>query len=369
MNSVTHVFKKSVVTTFYVEHVIIILVLLMGALGFIKAAEHIALAEYFVSSPSAMVIPFVFWVLVGLRIVIFNREIVRRSSYQFLWMLRSLETIQLFRCFVQLVAMQLGPILGYGLFLIVIGIRKEAGSVIFLIGIGLMAIVFAVGYASMQILIRPQPVTSHRFSAPRWHQWKKPFVTFFPLWLMNVAWFTYLFCITVSFFILAGAGYLYAFSDYDYRLYAFAALAVSVVMFQSTMARISFESQFSFFRTLPISNAKRFMELIGSNALVVVPTFVALVRNKPDQLTWFTLVELGALIIVLQAFWYTLLLIETESAAQSLPNVFFSGLLIFVMILSKVNLLLLICLLLLTSYLIYRKYYPKYVWVPDRNLS
>jgi hypothetical protein len=368
MNSVTHVLKKSVVATFYVEHVIIILILLLGAFGFMKAAEHIALAEYFVSSPSGMVIPFVFWVLVGLRIVIFNREIMTRSSYQFLWILRSLESFQLFRCFVQLAAMQLGPILGYGLFLILIGIRKGAGSVTFLIATGLTVIVFAVGYASMQILIRPQPVTSHRFSVPRWHQWKKPAVSFFPLWLINVAWLVYLFCITLSYFILAGAGYLYAFSDYDYRLYAFAALAVSVVMFQSTVARFSFESQFSFFRTLPISNAKRFIELVGSTALMVVPAFVALVRNKPDQLSWLTLVELGALIIVLQLFWYSLLLINGKSAEQSLPNVFFSGLLVFVMLLSKVNLVLLICSLLLTAYLLYRKYYPKYVWVPDRNL-
>lgn len=370
MNSGVSALQRSVTTAFYVEHSVLILLFATCFFGFLSASEHLAMASFFTSSPFGLVLPVSFWMLVSLRIGGFNRQITSRPEYQFLWLLRRLPYPALFSKYVRVVAMQLVPVNGYGIFLLAIANRNGNELMVSLLVVILTCMNCAVTHFSIQPFIRDTTPSALTFPVA-WYLRKRPLpqVFFFPLWLIRSTGIVYLIYLVISFLIVAAVSHLYTIENYDERFYALAAWAAAAVMFQFELARIRYDYRaFVLPRHLPISSAKHFFTKVGSTALVLAPLIVAFVRQQPAQVNSWHCLEIILLFIALPVFWHTLLLLQAIPVQALLPNVLFSGLVIFILIVGKINLTLLAAILLVLAFLIFRARQNRYEWDPGQEL-
>lgn len=370
MKSIIQTLQKSVTRTFYVEHIVLFLLFAFVMFGVFRGAEHLAIASFFTSSTVTLLIPMAFWALVSIRVILFNRQLTRRPEYQFLWQLRGLPYRTLFMRFVPVVACQLAPFISYGIFLITIATRNGNNAGALLLFSSLVLITAMTTHFSIWPYSRYHtPAAQPALSVGGLRKWRMPHFLFYPAWFIHSEWIVYLICLIVSMLIVEGISYLYLFDVYDTRFYALATWAAAGVMFQCELARIRYDFvSFQLPRFLPIPVARHFFEKIFTTALLLLPIMLVLLHKRPPQVTIGACAEMILLLIALPVFWHTLLLVRAEPPEVLLPNVLFTGLLAFILIMSKISLTLLSVILILTAFLIFRTYHNRYERVPLENL-
>src|SRR6187455_2700572 len=73
------------VREFYLANTGFFLLVIAFAGGFMRSYDHVALAEFFISSPLVLIIPIGFWLLYSLKVINFNWEKTKQNENEFIF--------------------------------------------------------------------------------------------------------------------------------------------------------------------------------------------------------------------------------------------------------------------------------------------
>ena len=111
-----------------------------------RSYDHIALAEFFISSPLVLVIPIVFWFFYNLKVINFNGEKIRQNENEFIFCFMLFPVSKQWWMAIRVVLIQLLPLFVYGLFLSLLAWKHEMMNSIIVILIALMILVIISAY-------------------------------------------------------------------------------------------------------------------------------------------------------------------------------------------------------------------------------
>src|SRR5688572_2088565 len=117
------VFIPVFVREFYLANTGFFLLVIALAGGFMRSHDHLALAEFFISSPHVLLLPIAIWVFYTLKVMAFNFERLNQNENEFIFCLMLLPVFKKWRLAVGVVAFQLLPVFIYGLFLCLIATK------------------------------------------------------------------------------------------------------------------------------------------------------------------------------------------------------------------------------------------------------
>ena len=118
------ILSRTLTTEFYRANAMFFLVVMGFCFGFMRGAEHMALAGYFVSSPWLVLIPISVWVVYSLKVVSYNRDEVNTERNEFLYSIPLLPFNEKIVACLTVCSGQLAPALAYGSFLFLIALKS-----------------------------------------------------------------------------------------------------------------------------------------------------------------------------------------------------------------------------------------------------
>lgn len=365
MKALLTILRKTLVYPFYRDNAGLLFAVLMLAGSFLRAGDHIALAEAAVHSPIMLIGYQALWLLYTLFATRYAVGVIRRNDV--LYLFRLVPTPQRWLGLVTVQFLLLNPVLIYTAF--VSWISGQQGTV-------MSTIQLATGYAAMLILpifwlehtLRTpnrQPLTA-RFRG-RWHEWfTTPYQLFFIRHLIKNQ--------PVGFFLTKGGTVLltlgilnlYPTDDYDTRLLLLGALVVAIIHSTIAYRLYQFEHErLALIRNLPIPAQKRLLNYALIFAVVLVPEGVLLVRYQPTGVTLETVLGVWAFGLSVLLLQFTLLLPRHRSIDQ-LTTLLFSLLLgFFLGIMYRLPGWGLAVFNGLVASVVFFRFYPKSVWITE----
>lgn len=271
---------------FYIVNAMFFLVVMLFCFGFMRGAEHIALAEYFVGSPWLVMIPIGLWCLYTLKITVFNVNEVRREPNRFLTVLPLLPFRERLATYAVVSLSQLAPAIAYGAFLVAIAWRHQQLVSIFLVAGSLAVLSMITIWSLHRVLVHPEhEITT---AAPiRWldRHFVKPVPWMFVEGIIRLRpGFTYSAKI-ISCLVIYGATHLYAYEDYDARLYSAAAcIAFSANLTLVYLFQVFEVMLLSMTRTMAITHTTRIKWLLITMSILCLPEIAMLATNLPAVL-------------------------------------------------------------------------------------
>ncbi len=113
------------VREFYLANTGFFLLVIAFAGGFMRSYDHIALAEFFISSPLVLIIPIGFWFLYNLKVINFNWERIKQNENEFIFCFMLFPLSKQWWMAIRVVLIQLLPAFIYGLFLCLLAWKHD----------------------------------------------------------------------------------------------------------------------------------------------------------------------------------------------------------------------------------------------------
>lgn len=269
---------------FYLVNAMFFLVVMTFCFGFMRGAEHMALAQYFVGSVWLTLIPIGVWIVYTVKVIQYNKSEVREEKNRFLTTLPLLPfSEKAMTCLVVSVG-QLGPAIAYGLFLVLVGSRHGQLFTVAVILVSLIALIAVTSWSLHRTLVYPEKEVST--AAPiRWLDRKivKPAPWMFVQGVVRLRPAAMYTTKIVTCLVIYAATHLYLYDDYDARLYSMAAC----VAFSANLVLVHLYQVFdvvvlSVTRSLPITIFTRVRWLVISMTVLCLPEIAILATNLPD---------------------------------------------------------------------------------------
>lgn len=269
---------------FYMVNAMFFLLVITFCFGFLRGAEHLALAQYFVGSAWMATIPISVWIVYTVKVILYNNREVREEKNRFLTTLPLLPFSQKAVTCLVVSAGQLGPAIAYGLFLALVGSRLGHWPAVAVILLSLLLLTVIASWRLHHALVYPEKEAST--AAPlRWidRRVAKPAPWLFVHGVIRLRpGFLYTTKIA-SCLVIYGATHLYLYDDYDARLYSMAAcVAFSANLVLVHLYQIFEVVVMSVARSLPITMLTRVWWLVISMAILCLPEITILATNLPD---------------------------------------------------------------------------------------
>ena len=134
------------VREFYLANTGFFLLVIAFAGGFMRSYDHIALAEFFISSPLVLIIPIGFWFLYNLKVINFNWERIKQNENEFIFCFMLFPLSKQWWMAIRVVLIQLLPAFIYGLFLCLLAWKHQLVNSFVVIVIALMLLVLMSAY-------------------------------------------------------------------------------------------------------------------------------------------------------------------------------------------------------------------------------
>lgn len=338
MKTAYRILNRTLVREFYRANASFFLLVIGLAGGFMRAHDHIALAMILVSAPSLLLIPIAIWILYTVKVIEFNRETLNRDENEFLFHFSLFPHRPQWLVLLTTLTIQLLPAILYGFFLIVMAIRNHL-----LIPVLILAPVFPVLIILSSYVLRKafrQPDQEHRVSRLKRMldtSFTKPFCLFFIEWIARRQPMMIIGTKIFSAAVLLAVTYLYSTDTYDERL-LFMGIAVSFSAHAQLISEMHRFDNFHFaiVRQLPIHFSKRFLYLVLTTLLLILPEIGLLLNYFPPDLSNVILPQAILFGLSIPVFFYGSLYRKDRSQEQVARFVFLMAMVWIVLVLFKV---------------------------------
>lgn len=357
--------QRVFVREYYRQNASFFLLVIGLAGGFMRSHDHIALAEFFVSSPLLLLIPFAIWTLYILKVTAFNTEALRRSENEFLFTFALLKHSEQWTAAFLTVFNQAAPATLYGIFLIAIAIKHQ---VILSVGLVVLMLLVLMILATMKLyymLNHPdQERKVNKFKRLLDRTFSKPYPIFFPEWILRRQPLMLVGSKIFSGALLLAVIYLYGTDTYDHRLLAMGIVIAASAQVPLLLELHQFENfHFSLVRQLPLSFFKRFLYTLTTILLLTLVEVGLLITYFPTSLPAGVLLQSILFFVSMLVFQQGLLYAKTRTQEQLMSRVFILAMVLIVLVLFKIPLIVFTAIHLLAGIFIWHRNYYRFEYI------
>jgi hypothetical protein len=363
------ILNKVIAKEFYRANASFFLVTIGICCGFMSKIEHMALAEFFVSSVTTLFIPLAFWLIYSFKIIEFNRRVISLDQNEFILRIHALSFTSLLSSLLTVALTELLPMIVYGFFLFAIALRQHDGGIMITLILMMAIIISFVTFSLYRNITKPgDNNTEWRITQLLNRTFHRSYLQISLGWMMRNEFFLLVGNKIFSVLIIIGAASLYKFDTYDLRLMA---MGITVAMTGHAMLIYRYhhftENIFSFVRNMPFTLAQRIWHFCKVFLIICLPDFGVLIKNFPGQLSQLQLAEslfLAAGIVMIIFSW---LYLKSINAEKLITQSFVFALAVIVLVLFSVNVWLLGIIFILISIVIYFRRYYQFALVSDNH--
>lgn len=368
MSAVRKVLGRTLVKPFYQANAGFFLIIIGLLFGFLKTPQHIDIATALAYSPLYYTIPLGLFILYTIKTLQFCYTAQRLPANQFMGWLVLLKPSKRVPIVLIIQAQLLFPIIAYSGLLLYTALQHKLWlSVGLVIGINLLLIFGAAHFLHKRLL---RPTDPHLVSGFRlWtNRLPKPLAMLFIHELFNRQAVLLLGTKVISIFVLAGSIMIFQVEGTDYRL-----LTLGLLLSGGINSVLSFHYQrfeqndLVLFKNLPISSSTWFSKFTLTYLLLFIPEIVVFLGNSITQVPFSILIGNVLFPMALLCFYQAILYRKSVSMDNFIKYPFFTTAILFFVILGYVPAFALVVVLLLVSYLIFRRYYSRFNLVVDRS--
>ncbi len=358
MNPITSVLHKIFTREFYRINAGFFLLVIGICFGFLRDVEHLALAQFFVSSIFLMLIPAAVWLLYALKIASFNRLAVRQPPNSFVYS-AALIPSRLAAGLMLVSFLQFMPALMYGGFLVGIAWKFHQSTALLEAVMALMVCLVIIGGS----LYRDISHANEEKKVSWLRSWlnvavTRPYIWFYPAWVLRRQPGLVIGTKIFSMLLIAGVSKLYTYETYDPRLFnmgcslAFASNLVLVFHYHR------FENfHFNLLRSLPLSLVQRLTHFVLSLTVLLSPEFAVMLNYLPQDISVLQLTSSIVFCISIVLLGYAYLFLNDIRLESVIQRIFVMSFLWIVLTLFKVPVILLAVVQGLLALAIYRKHF------------
>jgi hypothetical protein len=344
---------------FYSSNISLFLLGLVISGGFMRSQDHLALAEYCISSPVFLFIPITLWSIYAMLISDFNSSTSQSVQHIFLRSIIFFPGRVQWKAYIIVVIVQLLPVYLYGLFIIAISLRDNALYPVLLLGASFLTLTLSLTWQLRQLL--NPPLYEKRINPlKRWllEKWNKPFILFPIEWSLRQQFFVLVSYKIASIGLLSSALYLYNTDHFDIRLAGMGGTLAFATNITFILALHKFlHYHFLLYRQQPFSIAQRFGYAVVTLMVFTLPEGIVLLRNFPDQFPWYTSFQIYLLGLALNLVCYSYLFIKPRKPENIMPFVYFLTVGTFLLVLAGLPITLIILTYTTASYFCMRRFY------------
>jgi hypothetical protein len=283
MSNHSRILSRTLTTEYYRANAMFFLAVIALSFGFMRGAEHMALAAYFVSSTWLLMIPVAVWIIYTIKVIKYNNDEIRFVSNSFLYSLPLTDFKTRASAYLTVAIGQLAPAIAYGLFLISIARSLESTMIILTTQLAMIGITSWLIHRS---LIYPQKEqTSSRPTRYLDKTFSKGPVWMYTEGTLRASAGQILTIKVITCLVVYGATQLYLYDVYDARLYLMAAC----VAFSANLVTVYVYQRFeigpmSFMRSLPVTSSRRITTFILTMIILCFPEIAILATNLPGYI-------------------------------------------------------------------------------------
>lgn len=360
MTPLINVVNRCFATEFYRMNSGFFLLIGTIAFGFMSSIEHIALAQYFISSGPTMMVPVGIWILYTIKIIMFNRHRLQLDENRFLYNLQYLRSKMQFAIFSEVILLQLLPAIVYGCFLIFIALETSSLQSIAVVIVALPACAVCAALTLTRSIKRPEQ--ENRVSVLKRfldRHYRRPLMQFYTESLLRNHPLTLVGVKILSGALLFAVCALYHHEAYDSRLLAMAITSCSVANVTIIYHLVNFENlEIAWIKNLPIPAARRYLTMIGACTLLLGPEIIVLLKNFPSNLPPLQMGVNVFFLISMAGFFVGFLHTRAAPLEYFTKTTFWFYTVLILMILFKVPVMLIGVLVITTGYALFvRNYY------------
>lgn len=374
MRSVSRVLQKVFVLEFYRSNASFFLLTLGLAGGFMRSYDHIALAEFFVSSQILLLIPILVWTLYTIKVIRFNMEVLSRNENEFLYSLSLLPKPKQWTSSAQILSSQLAPVFFYATFLILIAVKNSFFITVFVASIACLVLTILSSAHLIYVLLHPHvQKTTWRLTRFINTRVTKPYFLFFPEWIVRREPFMVAGTKSFSVLVLLGIIKLYDTGEYeDLRLFGMGVVLAFAANVNIVWELHRFDNlHFSLLRNLPLTFIQRLGHFALAMILLTLPEAGMILNNLPRGFSYVSLLSVMFFAWSIPLLLYGSLYRRDYAQERLTTIVFFTAMGLIVLILFKVPLSLLGALNACAGTMIWIRYYYHFEFQareePNRN--
>ncbi len=348
----------AIIKEYYRQNTFFIFAVLMFSFGIMKASEHYALMKNALHSWILLFVFCLLWVLHGVKVSLYVLRHLQKPEFEFLYNASLFPRKERLLAFglMQFNLIQLTFL--YALVLFVVGITENTwGAAIIVFLVNIFLIVGGVVWYEYRIW-RPN---AGQNIIPRFFHFNVPtsWTLFYPRHLVSREPVLFILSKFSSVVIILLVCYLYPTDDYDVRLISLGLVLVVLAQIMVLIAYSKFEnSYFGIYKNMPLTKFNRFFKYLLTIVVILLPEILILVRNIPNEIpvisVFFQILFLVGMVVAL--FTYLRFQKEEESDKQ-MQTLFFSAMLLGVLVMFKVPSGLFGSMGLIGGYLWFRKRY------------
>jgi hypothetical protein len=359
------IFQRVFVREYYRQNASFFLLVIGLAGGFMRGNDHIALAEFFVSSPLLLLIPFFVWALYILKVATFNAETLRRNENEFLFAYALLRGKDQWTTAFFTIFNQAAPATIYAIFLMTIAIKHQVfESAVLIIPVLLILIVSASAKLHYTLNHPDQERKVNSIKRLFDKTFSKPYPIFFIEWILRRQPLMLIGSKVFSAALLLCVIYLYGTDTYDHRL-----LAMGIAIAASAQAPLLLELHyfenfhFSLVRQLPLPFLTRLRYATSTMVLLTLVEIGVLITYFPPSLSivvlFLSVLFFISILILLQGILYW----KDRKQEQFMSVVFILTMALIVLVLFKIPLLLFILCHILVGVSIWMRNYYRFEYI------
>jgi len=366
MNIIAAILNKVITKEFYRANASFFLVVIGICGGFMSKIEHMALAEFFISSINALFIPFAFWLLYSGKIIEFNRRAILSSQNEFILNIRALGYAAQLLNLLIVAVVELLPVIVYGFFLMAIAWQYDYIDITVCIILMMTAIICLVTFFLYRNIANPDYNNAEWKITQRWNKVFYRSIQQISLeWIVRNEFFLLAGNKIFSLLLIIGTASLYHYDVYDLRLMA---MGITVAMASHAVLLYRYhtfiEGHFSLMRNLPFPLTKRISYFLTVFFVICLPDFGILIRNFPEQLSSSQLAESLVLAAGIVIFIFSCLYFKNVTTDKLITYVFVFVLTVIVIILFNISVWLLGLTFILLGFTVY---FGGYYWFEVAN--
>lgn len=291
MISILTILRKTLVVEYYRLNTGFLFLVLMFAFGILRPEDHIALSAYVFASPFLLALVMGIFALYHLKTVFFVRQRLLWDSYEVLYQLVLIPKWQRWMAWLYVQLILWLPVMLYAAFVGFYGWKfgQKTAVIVTFIYILFVPITGIMSYEYR--IFRPNPDTKlNAVSGYFNRQFKKPYWSYFMLYLFKQNPVLLLTTKGFTCFIVMGICTIYPTDDYDERLLSLGILTIGLVHSVLLLHLYEFEHlQLPLLRNLPLTLRQRAIRYFQLFLLLLLPETLFLIRYLPETVTaWYT---------------------------------------------------------------------------------
>ncbi|OIN56496.1 hypothetical protein [Arsenicibacter rosenii] len=358
----TKVLTRTIVKPFYEQNAGLLAVVFLIAGSFLRAIEHITLAEVAIRTHFVLAIYIGIWAIYGFHTTRFAARVLHDEPF-----LHHLRLIPVPTQWLVLVLTQLQlllPVLVYAGFVATMAINAGIwlSLTVILLAIAALATWPLIWYT--RILRNP---ATERFSGKlgSWfsQRFTTPYLFFFLRYLLSRQPVLLLLTKTGTLLVLLGLAALYPTDDYDLRLFGLGGLLAALAHITIVYRLYQFEHEsLVLYRNLPVSILRRLLRYMIQIAVLLLPEAILLVRYRPHDQSLTAMLSIWAFALSLTLLEFSLLFKRHRLPDELFPALFWLLIGGFFAIMYQLPVWLLAGSGWLTASILFIRYYPQSVW-------